>query len=47
MPFGLSDATASHQRYMQGVLAAHEARRQAILTEEEPESPKAQELVGS
>ena len=34
MPLGLLDMAASHQRYMQGVLAAHETRRQAILMEE-------------
>ena len=41
MPFGLLNMAASHQHYMQGILAAHEARRQAILTEEalDPREP--------
>jgi hypothetical protein len=37
MSFGLLNMAASHQRYMQGVLVAHEARRQAVLTEEVPD----------
>ena len=41
MPFGLLNAATSHQCYMQGVLAAHEARRQAIVMEEvlDPREP--------
>jgi hypothetical protein len=37
MPFGLPHVAASHQHHMRRVLVAHEARRQAILTEEVPD----------
>ena len=55
MPFGLLNKAAKHQHHMQGVLAAHEARNQAILSElaldprepdEPPESHEAQDLGG-
>lgn len=34
VPFGLLNVAASYQRFMQGALAAHKARRQAVLAEE-------------
>ena len=52
MLFGLLNMASTHQRYMQGILAAHKARCQATLMEEAlhprepprpPEPPEAQE----
>ena len=37
MPFGLPNTAITFQRRMHGALAAREARRQAVLREEEPE----------
>ena len=56
MPLGLVNRATAHQRYMWGVLAAHEARHLAILSEEAldprkpiepPEPHEAQELDDS
>jgi hypothetical protein len=53
MPFGLLNVAASYQHRMQGALGAHEAGRQAILTEEAPDPhelpgpPEPQEPTGS
>ena len=56
MPFGLLKRAVAHQRHMRGVLAAREARHQAILSEmvtdpheppRPPEPPEVQDLGGS
>jgi hypothetical protein len=56
MPLGLPSAAVAFQHHMRGVLAAHEARSQAILSEEEMdpreppgllEPPEVQGLGGS
>ena len=54
--FDLLNVAASYQHFTQGTMAAHEARRQAVLTEEvpdprelpgPPEPPGPREPVGS
>ena len=56
MPFGLPNAAAAHQRLMQSILEAQEARHHAVLAEMEmvleeppkpPEPPEAQGSGGS
>ena len=53
MPFGLPNAAAAHQRLMQSILEAQEARRHAVLAEmeavlrEPPGPPEPHEAQGS